>query len=195
MSKVVVDISVSADGYVAAPNRSADEPMGEGGERLHEWVFASDDRQDRAVMEQGLRGLGAVIAGRRTYDDSVRWWGPDGPSGSARRPLFVVTHEEPAESPEGGVYTFCTDGIRSALDQARAAAGEQTVAVMGGASIIEQVLAEKLVDEISLHVVPVLFGGGTPLNARLGNHVELETLDAVKTSAAVHTRYRVVRGR
>jgi dihydrofolate reductase len=146
------------------------------------------------ILQEGIASIGAVIGGRRTYDDSIPWWGADGPTGPARRPLFVVTHTAPAESPEGGVYTFVTDGIESALAQARAVAGEKDISVMGGASIGQQYIAAGLVDEISIHLVPVLFGGGTRMFEHLGaKHIQLEALDTVGTPVATHLRFRVVR--
>jgi dihydrofolate reductase len=135
-----------------------------------------------------------VIAGRRTYDSSVAWWGPDGPSGPARVPVFVVTHEAPEDAPEGGVYTFVTGGIERALEQARIAAGDRTVCVMGGAATGRQYIAAGLVDEISIHLVPVLFGGGTRLFEELGGeHIRLETAEVVETANATHLRFRVVK--
>jgi dihydrofolate reductase len=120
--------------------------------------------------------------------------GADGPSGEARRPLFVVTHEAPEESPEGGVYTFVTDGIGSALERAKAASGGKVVTVMGGASIGQQYIAARFVDEISIHLVPVLFGGGTRMFEHLGGeHIELEPIEAIETRAATHLRYRIVK--
>ena len=132
MGKVTFDISMSLDGFMTADNQRPDEPMGDGGLRLVEWAFGDDER-DRAVLADGIASIGAVIAGRRTFDDSVPWWGADGPAGAARLPVFVVSHSAPAELPERGVYTFVTDGIESALEQARAAAGDKDVTVMGGA--------------------------------------------------------------
>lgn len=193
MSRVVLDISISLDGYAAAAGRSEDEPLGVGGERLHEWALGTDEG-GREVLRQAVDGLGAVIAGRRTYDSSVRWWGADGPSGPARRPTFVVTHTVPAESPTGGVYRFVTSGLRDAMDQARAAAGDRVVTVMGGADLCRQFLAAGLVDEISLHIVPVLFGSGMRLfDGVPERHVQLETLQVINTPGAVHTRFRVVK--
>jgi dihydrofolate reductase len=108
--------------------------------------------------------------------------------------VFVVTHEAPAESPEGGVYTFVTDGIESALEQAKAAAGDKNVGVMGGASIGQQYIAAGLVNEIQIHLVPVLFGSGTRMFDHLGDdHIRLESAGTVKTSAAIHMRFRVVK--
>ena len=191
MSSVIVDISTSADGFINAHGRTDDEPMGAGGERLHEWFFATDDEINREVIHTGLTTLGAVIAGRRTYDDSVRWWGADGPTGPARLPVFVLTNRQPENSPAGGVYTFVTGGIHQVLASARAAAGDNDIAIMGGADTIGQFLAAGLVDEVSLHVVPVLFGRGTPLLGGLSiTHVELEPVKITPTAAATHVRYR-----
>lgn len=195
MSTVVLDISVSVDGYVAAAGRTEDDPAGVGGDLLHEWAFGGDE-PGQDVLEQGASGLGAVIAGRVTYDTSVRWWGADGPIGAARVPTFVVTHEAPTESPSNGVYQFVTGGVQAALDRARAVAGDGVVAVMGGADLARQFLAAGLLDEISLHVAPVLFGGGTRLfDGVPAEHVRLEPLEVVDTPRAAHTRYRVVKDR
>lgn len=189
---LTLDISISLDGYIAAAGRTPEEPLGHGGERLHDWM--GTDARGRALLDEAVGRLGAVITGRRNYDDSVPWWGADGPSGAGRRPVFVVTHEAPAQSPENGVYAFVTGGIEDALAQARAAAGDSAVCVMGGADIARQYLAAGLVDEISLHVVPVLFGDGTPLFDRTTTgHTALETLSTVQTDAATHLLYRVIR--
>jgi dihydrofolate reductase len=191
MNTVIIDISMSLDGFITAANRTPEEPTGAGGHRLVEWAFGSDE-QNRRYLENAGKDLGAVIAGRETYDTSVPWWGADGPV--QRTPVFVVTHQAPAESPENGVYTFVTGGIQEALDEARAAAGDRAVAVMGGANLIRQYLAAGLVDEVSLHVVPVLFGTGTRLFEQFSEeHVHLETLEVVNTPAAIHTRYRVLK--
>ncbi|MFD0775417.1 dihydrofolate reductase family protein [Streptomonospora algeriensis] len=193
MGKVIADISMSLDGFIAASHRTPEEPMGRGGEKLHEWAFGEDESSRELMAESGAK-LGALIAGRRTYDDSVRFWGADGPMGPARRPVFVVTHQAPADSPADGVYTFVTDGIESALEQARAAAGEQDVAVMGGADLIQRFLAAGLVDEIGIHLAPVLFGSGLRLFGDLGEgHVALEPIEVVDTRVAVHMRYRIRR--
>ena len=194
MSKVVFDISMSLDGFITASNQTAEEPLGEGGERLHDWALGGEDELSRKVLEEGIAGEGAVIAGRETYDASVPWWGADGPTGSARRPVFVVTHEAPAESPEGGVYTFVTEGIESALEQAKAAAGDKTVGVMGGASVGQQYIAAGLVDEIQIHLVPVLFGDGTRMFEQVGEeHIQLEPTEVIKTAAAIHMHFRIVK--
>ena len=193
MGKVTFDISMSLDGFVTASNRTPEEPMGKGGERLHDWAFGGEDKRDRDVLERGISTTGAVIAGRRTYDDSIPWWGADGPTGPVRLPVIVVSHSVPEDVPEGGVYTF-VDGIESALARAQEAAGEKNVNIMGGADIAQQYLRAGLVDEISIHLVPVLFSGGIRLFEQLGNeHIQLETIEAINTAAATHLRYRVLK--
>jgi dihydrofolate reductase len=167
--------------------------MGPGGERLVAWAFGEDER-DRQVLTDGVAGTGAVIAGRRTYDTSLPWWGADGPTGDARVPVFVVTHDPPADGPEGGVYSFVTGGIEAALDQAKAAAGDKDVTVMGGADIGQQYLRAGLVDELSIHLVPILLGGGTRMFEHVGErHIELERVGLTDTAAATHLRLRVVK--
>src|ERR687898_1364225 len=148
MTKVIFDMSMSLDGFVNGANVRPEEPLGDGGQRLHEWAFGGEDR-NRELLAGAVTSVGAVIAGRRTYDISVPWWGADGPTGPARVPVFVVTHAQPEEVPEGGVYTFVTGGIESALEEAKAAAGGKDVAVMGGADIGQQYIGAGLVDEIS----------------------------------------------
>lgn len=193
MGKVVFDISMSLDGFITAANRRPEEPMGDGGERLHEWAFNSDDERNREILEKGVSGLGAVITGRRNYDDSVPWWGVDGPTGPARRPVYVVSHSIPKTIPEGGVYTF-VDGIEAALERAQVTAGDKDVCVMGGANIAQQFIRLGLVNEISIHLVPVLFGSGTRLFEHLGSkHIQLETIEIIGTAAATHLRWRVVK--
>jgi dihydrofolate reductase len=191
MSKVIFDISMSLDGFMTAANRRPGEPMGDGGLRLVDWSFGDDER-DRAILADGIASIGAVIAGRRTYDDSVPWWGADGPTGPARLPVFVVSHSVPDETPDGGVYAFVTDGIERALEEAKAAAGGKDVTVMGGAQTGRQFLAAGLVDELSIHLVPVLFGSGTRMFEPLRDtHIALEPLATIQTERATHLRLRV----
>jgi dihydrofolate reductase len=190
MAKIVFDTSMSLDGFMTGPGQTADEPLGRGGLRLHEWAFGGDETNQQ-LMADALADQGAVICGRRTYDTSR--WGADGPTGPARRPVFVVTHQAPAESPADGVYTFVTDGLESALKQASAVAGDRDVSIMGGADIGRQYIAAGLVDEISIHLVPVLFGAGTRMFDDRTDHVRLEAVDVVPTPAATHLRYRIVR--
>jgi dihydrofolate reductase len=193
VTKVVFDISMSLDGFVTAANTRPDEPMGDGGERLHEWAFGGDERSSELLAEAG-RETGAVVCGRNTYDHSVPWWGADGPTGQARLPVIVVTHSEPDEQPENGVYTFATGGIEAALKRAEEAAGGKTVAVMGGADLGRQVIRSGLVDEISIHLVPVLFGSGMRLfDEGEHEHIQLEAIGVEPTPSATHMRFRVVK--
>jgi dihydrofolate reductase len=193
MTKVIFDISMSLDGFVTASNVRPEEPLGDGGQRLHEWAFGEDER-NRELLADAVDAVGAVVAGRHTYDLSVPWWGVDGPTGPARVPVFVITHAEPEDAPEGGVYAFVTDGIESALEQAKAAAGDQDVAVMGGAEIGQKYILAELVDEISIHLVPVLFGGGTRMFEHLGGeHIQLETAGVIETPLATHLRFHIVK--
>jgi dihydrofolate reductase len=192
MGKTVFDISMSLDGFVTGANQTLEEPMGDEGQRLVAWAFGTDE-SNRRYLDQTVGGLGAVICGRQTYDHSLPWWGADGPSGLVRRPVFVVTHEVPATNPPGTVYEFVTDGIKSALGRAWAAAGDNDVCVMGGADLGRQFIAAGLVDEISIHLVPVLLGAGTRLfDGERTGHVGLEVVDMLSTPSATHLRYRIV---
>ena len=190
MGKVIYDKSMSLDGFIAGANVRLDAGLGDDGERLHDWAF-----QDPAGVEliQGeVAKLGAVICGRRTYDMSIPHWGADGPTGPARVPLFVLSHGVPDDVPEGGVYTFVGD-LETGVARAREAAGDRNISVMG-ADVGGQLLRAGVVDEVSVHLVPVLFGTGTPLFRDLGDeHVTLELVEQRESRYATHLRYRVVR--
>ena len=188
MGTVILDTSMSLDGFMTADDRTPEVPLGTGGEVLTRW--AMDDQVGRELLGKWVGNLGASIAGRVTYDTSLPWWGPNGPSGDARRPLFVVTHETPGDTLDNGVYSFVTDGIESALEQAQAAAGDKDVVVMGGANLGRQYLSAGLVDEVQIHLVPVVLGGGTPMFRDVGR-LDLTTLEAVRSEHATHLRFRV----
>lgn len=191
MGKIVYEMSMSLDGFVIAAGRSPEEPLGVGGERLHEWVMESGDPRGRELAEQSAARLGAMITGRRTYDDSLRWWGPDGPTGPARVPLFVLTHRGTPGPDADSVYTFVTDGLDSVVEQARAAAGDKEIGV-SGVEIGRLLLRAGHLDEIWIHVTPLLFGDGTRLYEQAGaEHLDLELVETVATQEAVHLRYRV----
>jgi dihydrofolate reductase len=192
VGKVIFDISMSLDSFVTESGIRADEPMGPGGQKLHAWANESEDPRDRAELDVG--GLGAMIAGRRTYHTSVPWWQSDGPTGKARVPLFVVTHAAPKSSPANGVYTFVTGGIVEALDQTRAVARDADISIMGGAGIGRQYIAAGLVDQLGIHLVPVLFGSGTKMfDGPLDRHVHLALVGSTSTTAASHLRYAVLK--
>jgi dihydrofolate reductase len=136
MGKVSYDISMSLDGFITAANVRPEAGLGDGGERLHDWAFNSKDPRNRELLAKGA-SLGAIIAGRNTYDLSVPYWGADGPTGPARVPTVVVSHSVPKDTPDGGVYTF-VDRVEVALETAKKAAGDKDVAIMGGANIAKQ---------------------------------------------------------
>ena len=191
MSKLRLEISMSVDGYVTASGVRPEEPMGDGGQQLHEWAFGDDER-GREVLAESQRSAGASIAGRRTYDLSIPWWGADGPGGEARTPTFIVSHDTPKQVPEGGVYTFAGTPIE-ALELARAAAGGKDVDVFS-ASVGQQLLQAGRVDEVRIHLVPVLLGAGTRLFENIGSgHIQLEVLDVIEGPKATHLRYAVIR--
>jgi dihydrofolate reductase len=210
MSKVSVHISVSADGYVAGPNQSEKNPLGAGGESLHDWVVAlrawrelhgmegGEVNASNAVIEEAQANVGAEIMGRGKFgggpgpwgDDSwPGWWGEDPPF---HMPVFVLTHHarEPLTLSDT-TFTFVTDGIHSALEQARSAAGGKDVTIGGGADAINQYLAAGLVDELELNIVPLLLGGGARLFAGVGPDLELEQVRAIEAPGVTHLKYLV----
>ena len=212
MGKLYAEISVSLDGYVAGPNISPEEPLGEGGERLHDWVTAlaswkeshgkSGGRSgpDDELMKQSIARGGAVIMGKNMFgpgqgapsDDGSwqGWWGDDPPF---HQQVFVLTHQkrEPLQLSDT-TFTFVNDGPESALEQARAAAGDDEVQIAGGASAIQQYLAGGQLDELFLHVAPVLLGGGVRLFDNLeGAEPKLEPVEVIESPVVTHLRYRV----
>ena len=192
MGKVIYDISMSLDGFITAANVRPEAGLGDDGERLHDWAFNSADPRNRELLAKGA-SLGAIISGRHNYDLAVPYWNADGPTGDARVPTIVVSHSVPQDIPHGGVYSFA-DGIEAALEKAQEAAGDKEVAIMGGANIAAQFVKLGLVDEISIHLVPVLFGSGIRLFEHLGSeHLQLETMEVTQTKEAIHLRFRVIK--
>ncbi len=215
MGKLVCDISVSLDGFVAGPNATLEEPLGRDGERLHDWIVGlaawrkrhglegGEENGDAEVVDEAQRVTGAFLMGRKMFsggsgpweDDpnADGWWGDDPPF---RVPVFVLTHHErEPETKQGGTsYTFVTDGLESALEQARAVAGDDDVYIAGGASIAQQALRAGLLDELQLHVAPLLLGDGTRLLDNLGPEpVQLEATRLIESPKVTHLRYRVVK--
>ena len=217
MSRLRCHISISLDGYVAGPNQSEENPLGEGGERLHDWVVGlaacrqahgyegGEVNESARIVEEARANAGAAVMGRNMFgppgggawgDGQWRgWWGDDPPY---HYPVFILTHypRDPVEMEEGTTFHFVTDGIDSALEQAREAAGHRDVMLWGGADVVNQYLAAGLLAELELHVVPVLLGDGARLFADLGDaEVQLEQVRAVEAPGVTHLKYRLSSGK
>ncbi|MHC8423549.1 dihydrofolate reductase family protein [Streptomyces sp. NB004] len=202
---VTADLAITLDGYVAGPNVSRDNPGGDGAERIFDWIHTlaswrerqgmtgGDENRDSELVREWFDATGAVVMGRTMYDLGEEFWGDNPPF---RTPVFVLTHRpRPTLVKEGGTtFHFVTEGIHSALERARAAAGDRNVDIGGGADTVRQYLAAGLVDELQLHVVPVLLGGGLRLFEGLGDagRRDLEQVGAVETPLATHLKYRFV---
>jgi dihydrofolate reductase len=207
-------IAISLDGYVAGPDQTEEQPLGVGGERLHDWIVELEAWRREHGMEGGEKNastpvvdemqvnVGATIMGRNMFGpvrgpwdgtDWTGWWGEDPPF---HTPVFVLTHHarEPVEMKGGTTFVFVNDGIGSALRQANEAAGGRDVRIGGGASTIRQYLSAGLVDEFELHLVPLLLGGGERLFDGVGD-LRLEQLRAIEAPGVTHLKYRVVRER
>ena len=215
MGRLTLDITMSLDGFIAGPNQTLEQPLGAGGERLHEWAYAmaswreshglsaGERNVDDDVYRESLDATGAVLMGRKMFSGGAGpweddpnadgWWGDDPPFGV---PVLILTHHarEPVTKQGGTTFTFVTEGLDAALTQACAAAGERDVAVAGGADVVQQCLRGGLIDELPIHLSPLLLGGGVRLFDGLGS--ELPTLEAtrvIESPAVTHIRYRVVR--
>jgi len=199
MSKVLAGITTSVDGYITGPDDGPGKGLGEGGERLHHWVFGGpwryDDEQrgeatgaDAQWLQDAMSRVGAVVGGRWTYE-SAGHWGDKNPWGL---PFFIVTHR-PAEEPPGGAFQF-VDGVEDAIARARDAAGDKDVHVMGGADVIRQALAAGLVDELTVIIAPVILGGGKLLFEGFTQTLELEQLGVRQSPHATFVDYRVLTG-
>jgi dihydrofolate reductase len=198
MGKITFDISVSLDGFVAGPNDDPDNGLGDGGEALHEWVTVLESWRemhgyeggekgpDSDVLEESFANVGAVIVGRRMFDNA-REWGDEPPFGV---PVFVVTHRERESFEKGGTTFHFVDGVETALEQAREAAGDKDVAIGGGASVIQQYLGAGLVDEFQLHVVPLALGGGVRLFEDGLPPQAFEKRRVIDSPAVTHLKYR-----
>ena len=216
MAQVKLDISMSLDGFVAGPNPTLEEPLGAGGEGVHEWVTALESWRkphglsggevniSSELVDEHVGSVGATVMGRKMFsggsgpweDDPKAdgWWGDDPPF---HHPVFILTHH-PRETvtKEGGTtFTFVTDGIESALDQARAAAGDKDVAVAGGADVVQQYLKAGLLDELQLHVTPMFLGAGVRLfdDHVASGQVGLERIRVVDAPGVTHLKYRVLK--
>lgn len=198
------DISVSLDGFVTGPNDGIGNGLGDGGERLHEWVFGlkswrephglegGETNADDVVMAEAVADAGAYVMGRRMFDIAEEPWGDEPPF---HGPVFVVTHRprDPLEKQGGTTFHFVTEGIEAAHDQARSAAGDKDVSVAGGASVIQQSLTAGLLDVIQIHLVPVFLGTGVRLFEGMDPDLKLALDRVVDSPAVTHLRYRRVR--
>jgi dihydrofolate reductase len=203
MSKLRLKISMSLDGFVAGPNQSVDNPLGVGGMRLHEWVLplrawrsmhdlpGGEVNESTPVVEESLVNIGATIMGRNMFGGHPGPWNPEKPwngwwgsNPPFHHPVFVLTHHprEPLALEGGTTFTFVTDGIEAALEQARRAAGGKDVSLAGGASAARQYLVAGLVDEMEINLVPTLLGSGAALFDGVGD--DLRGLELVRTVAA-----------
>jgi dihydrofolate reductase len=197
MTKIYASITTSVDGYVTGPNDGPGQGLGEGGERLHYWVFGGPwtyanpkgeaTGEDAAWLERAMARGGAVVGGRCTYE-AANHWGDENPFGM---PFFIVTHR-PEEQPAEGGFTFVS-GVEAAVARAAEAAGEKDVSIMGGADIIRQALEAGLVDELSIIVAPVVLGGGKRLFDGFAGSFELEHLGVTQSQFATFIDYRVVK--
>ena len=213
MPKLRFSISMSLDGFIAGPNQSVQNPLGEGGEQLHEWALELEAwrkphgreggvvNASTEVMEESLKNIGATVMGRNMFggegpwgdDPWEGWWGDDPPF---HTPVYVLTSHarEPLAKEGGTTFFFVTEGIESAYEQAREAAGGKDVHLAGGANVAQQYLKARLIDEMTIHLVPVLLGDGERLFDNLaGDTVELESTSAVEAPGVTHTTYRVVK--
>jgi dihydrofolate reductase len=194
MGKVTSEISMSLDGFITDPNASVGTPL-EGNDpgRLHDWRFDARTETDAAIVDEIYASTGAVLIGKRMFDVGFEPWGDPPPFGM---PVFIVTHEErePLPMQGGTTYTFVTDGIEAALELARAAAGDKNVGIWGGANILRQFLMAGLLDEMQIHLIPILLGNGIRLFEDLDPEgIELTRSSSIETPGATHFRFEVVK--
>jgi dihydrofolate reductase len=198
MTKVAAGITTSLDGYIAGPNDGPGRGLGDGGERLHYWVFGgpwSYEEQptgeatgsDKEFLDGGIARVGAIIGGRNTYE-AAEAWGGQNPFGA---PFFILTHR-PEEGPPDAGFTFI-DGLDETVAEARQAAGDKDVFIMGGADVIRQALREGYVEELSISVATVVLGGGKRLFEGFDQALQLEHIGLLQSPFATHITYRVVR--
>jgi dihydrofolate reductase len=190
MNKTHCDISMSLDGFITGPNAGVGNPLGDDEGRLHAWMFEGKTDADAEVLAEAYQRTGAIIVGRRMFDVGVEPWGDPPPF---ERPVIVLTHEQRAPMEmQGGTTYYFSDGVEAALAQAKELAGDRDIGIWGGGEVVRQLLQAKLVDEIQIHLVPVLLGNGTSLLAGLPAGVaELERARTIATPAATHLRFLV----
>jgi dihydrofolate reductase len=213
VGKVVVNISMSLDGFVAGPSPTLEEPLGRSGEELHEWILQTaawreqhgleggEANEESELVAEGVSAAGATVMGRKMFSGgsgpwesdprAMGWWGDEPPF---HTPVFVLTHHaREREQMEGGTtFFFVTDGIKAAVERAREAADDRDVAIAGGANAIQQALSAGLVDEMQVHVAPILLGGGTRLFGEDADLVRLEATRVLASPRATHVTFDVL---
>jgi dihydrofolate reductase len=201
--RVFVDITMSLDGFIAGPNDGVDNPLGDGGERLHDWVYdlatwrephglaGGVSNTDSDILDEAFKATGAVVLGKRMYENAQGW----GDSPPFHVPVFVLTHEErPQVVKNGGTtFTFVTGAIESAVEQAKTAAGDRSVSIGGGAHTIQQALDAGLLDELQVHIAPIMLGGGIRLFDQSTRPVELACTRVLQSPRVTHLKYDVVK--
>ncbi len=204
MGKVMSGLTMSLDGFIAAPNDGPENPLGEGGMRLFDWYSSGDteyvvpsggmafmaSKQSADLLRETFSSIGAIVTGRRTFDITNGWGGKH----LLDAPVFVLTHSVPEGwDYEGSPFTFVTDGVESAVEKAKAVAGDENVAV-GAASLAQQCLRAGILDEVHVDLVPVLLGGGVRFFDDLGEQIELERTRLIEAPDVTHITFRVVKG-
>lgn len=205
MGKVAVDLSMSLDGFIAGPNDGRENGLGDGGERLHEWLYdlsswrerhslaGGQASRDAEILDEAFKNTGAIVMGRRMFDIAEAPWGDNPPF---HMPVLVVTHRarEKVVKQGGTTFTFVTDGIESALERAKAISGDKDISVAGGANVVQQYLRAGLLDEIQIHLIPILLGDGRKLFDQLDTQqIELETTRVIESPGVTHLRFRIVK--
>jgi dihydrofolate reductase len=190
MTKIILDITMSLDGYIAGPDITIEQPLGKNGPLLHDWLFSKKTDQDAIIIKAMTDRTGAVITGNHTYTTAIPGaWEGQSPFDV---PVFVLAPNTPTDVVEG--FTFVTDGIESALTKARTVAGDKDVWIMGGANVAQQYIKAGLLDELHIHIAPLLLGEGTKLfDDTQISLTMLEVVSNIQTPAATHLQYKVVR--
>jgi dihydrofolate reductase len=188
MEKVIVSISISLDGFLAGPSISVDNPLGEGGDEVHKWMFLTKTKTDEKILNGIFESTGAVIAGGHTYKTAIsKGWGNSNPFAV---PVYVITHQIPKKRVKG--FTYITEGIKKALAEAKVTAGTKNVLVMGGADIVQQYLNAGLVDELNIQLVDIFLGRGTRLFDNINtDKIKLEQVTSVASTGVTHLMYKI----
>jgi dihydrofolate reductase len=193
MTTTHCEISMSLDGFITGPNEGVGNPLGDDDGRLHDWMFGKATDADARVLGEAYTRTGGIVMGKRMFDVGVEPWGDPPPF---HRPVFVLTHDarDPMPMHGGTTYHFVTEGLEAALERAHTAAGAKDVGIWGGAHIIRQYLEAGLLDELQIHLVPIVLGDGVRLFEGVGSErIELQRVRTIETPAATHLRFEVLK--